>query len=172
MRKKTTWADKYRGIGFSVASWHTEGIGECWAYYLYIKLVQIPEDIRERFWLEPKTTDIKSMPITYDYYGEPFVSGLDWHGEITYYSKAAGIDGEPRAIKIGCDYQHYFDEGHYYNSSIVTADAKNSIDALHKLVPGILKWCGYCGDYFRAPNDERWCPVCEKKEKKRISQTN
>lgn len=166
MRKKTIWTDKYRGVGFSVANWKMESVGDCWAYYLYVKLEQIPEAVRERFWLKPEKTSFKSMPISYNYYGERLVSELNWHGGCTYYSKEAGIDGEPRAVKIGCDYQHYFDEGYSYNSSIVTADAKSSIDTLHQAVPGLMKWCSYCGDYFCPENDERWCPSCTEKHGK------
>jgi len=166
MKKSTIYSDKYRGIAYSVSNRYVDGIGEYWTYYLHIGLVQLPEDVREKFWLEPKVTEYKSMPISYDYYKEPLIADLDWHGGVTWYSKEAGIDGEPRVVKIGCDYQHLWDEGHSYQLTDVERDARHTIDTLHDMIPGMLKWCQGCGDYFKAENDERWCPVCDVKYNK------
>jgi len=162
MKKNTTWKDRYRGIDFSVSNWQLESTGDCWAYYIFLVLDQLPEDVRERFWLEPEPTEWKSMPIRYDYYSEPLISELDWHGGCTWYSKE-GFEGNRRVVKIGCDYQHYWDEGRHYNLDFVADEARHTIDTLHELIPGIMKWCCYCGDYFVPEADERRCPECKDK---------
>ena len=81
--------------------------------------------------------------IIYDYYAEPLINEIDWHCGCTWYSKH-GMDGSPRIIQIGCDYQHYWDEGHMYNLDTVKYDVKNTIIKFLDHVPGYKYWC--CGN--------------------------
>jgi len=149
MKSKTTWNDEYKGIGFEIQKF-TLCDKDAWAFYLYIPLDALPEDIRERFWLPPQKNDT-SRRIHYDYYAESLISDIEWHCGCTYYEKF-GMDGEPRAVKIGCDYQHYWDEGHTYSVDYVEMDAKRAIDSFLELVPNMMRRCQWDGRYV--PSDQ------------------
>lgn len=149
MRSKTTWNDEYKGISFEI---HKFKLGEkdAWAFYLYIPLDAVPENIRERFWLAPQK-DETSRHIHYDYLDEPLINNIEWHCGCTYYEKY-GHDGEPRCVKIGCDYQHYWDEGHTYEVDYLVFEAKKAIDSFLELVPNMMKRCRWNGSWV--PEDQ------------------
>ena len=149
MKSKTTWTDEYRGVGYEIQKF-TLCEKDAWAFYLYIPLDALPEDIRERFWLAPQKNDT-SRRVHYDYYAEPLITDIEWHCGCTYYEKF-GHDGEPRCIKIGCDYQHYWDEGHFYSEDLLSVDAKTAIDSLLKMIPPMLRRCQWNGKYY--PQDQ------------------
>ncbi len=142
MESKTVWTAEYRGIGYQIEKFKL-GEKDAWTFYLYLALDSIPEDIRERFWLEPKKDGKR---VYYSYSDEGLISGIDWHYGCTWYSKETQ-DGEPRVIKIGCDYQHYSDEGCSYNEHYLEMDAKHAIDSFLEMVPNILRRCQWDGRY-------------------------
>lgn len=157
---RTLWNGTYRGIAFEVShttrpdySYRDDGppviIGQkdCWTFYLYLNLSALPDDYTgPSFWLEP-LHDKKGRP-HYDYSLHPILSEIDWHHGITFYSKEHGFEGGSQIIKAGCDYQHHWDRGHFYDSEEVVSDAKRAIDSLHKLVPGIKRRCFWNGGYY------------------------
>ena len=162
MKKKTTWNETYRDIPIEVCNWYTEGIGQCWAFYLYIRLDQMPKHLRKRFWLKPEKSTISPKRKFYNYSGEPLINNLDWHCGCTYYSKH-GHDGNTRTVQIGCDYQHYWDEGRNYNIEYVMDEARSCVDSLWEMIPNILRWCNYCGEYFPPQENEKRCLDCVEK---------
>ena len=149
IKKKETdvWFGEYLGVRFEINHWETppnefEPNGrDHWTYYLIIELDKIPEDNdRESYWLEPQKDD-KFSWTSYEYYNHPVLANLDWHGGPTWYSKEAGIDNTPRVIKIGCDYQHLWDEGMTYNVDMVQGDVKRSIECFITAVPDYKYRC-------------------------------
>jgi len=180
MKQKIVWNDTYRDVRFEINNFQIDGLGslkDCWTFYLYLPLEQLPKDIRKRFWLRPSL--LLLMPLDtprwkrfllkakawmtysrklYKYYDEPLIADLEWHGGCTWYEKY-GIDFTPRAVQIGCDYQHFYDEGHRYILSGVERDAKACIDSLHAVI-NIKRWCSYCGKYFDPVKDEIHCLDC------------
>ena len=121
----------------------------------------MPEEIRERFWLSPDKSDKVFKGVYYSYHRETLITDLEWHYGCTWYSKVRGVDGEPRVVKIGCDYNHLWDEGRSYDMEYVARDARRCIDSLHDRIPHIKRWCPFCGAYFvPSGDDERKCPKC------------
>ena len=161
LRTKTVWTGKYRDITYEVNNWNVDGIGDCWSFYLYIQLAQLPEEISERFWLPGKPAGI-GKHIMFDYNSETLIRDLDWHCGCTYYKKH-GHDGEQRVVQIGCDYSHYWDQGHRYNIDYVAQEARACIDSLHEMIDDIKRWCTYCGVFFRPEDDEQRCKDCKDK---------
>jgi hypothetical protein len=148
IREKRVWNMEYRGIQIEAQKFSIgEYKPECWTFYLYIALDCLPESVREKFWLKP--IRYEKWRIHYDYWAEPLISDLEWHSGCTWYSKECGFDDSPRSIKIGCDYQHYWDEGHSYDESIVLGDAKACVDSLHELIPDIKIRCPWNGSWFK-----------------------
>jgi len=118
----------YKGIVFEIS----EPIDpyNFYNYYIYIILDFIEDkDLANNLWLEPVDgTVIPDRPRKkYPYLENPLLSALDFHGGITYYSR--GFDSQDRRqIKIGCDYNHFFDQHRIYNQSEVMSEVKNTID--------------------------------------------
>lgn len=119
-----------------------------WCYYVHVSEMSLPAEAFEEFWL-PKS-DGKSWCkrgkwefASYDYYG-PRWSSVEWHGGVTWYSKEAGFDGDPRQVKIGCDFAHSWDEGRWYDYERVAREAKQTIDELRAIYPFYRK-CQYSG---------------------------
>lgn len=153
------YTGSYRGISFKIANWQTEAILDIlpakdnWTYYIYICLGKIPEAADpESFWLTPIID--KSFPKhkRYNYDGHPVLGNIFFHGGCTWYAKRTNEDTDPedRLIEVGCDFQHYWDEGHTYNKEYVLEELKRTIDEFLQQVPG-YKWrCPVVGGYWDA----------------------
>ena len=102
-----SWRDQYRDLTFRVVKWSV-----CWNYYIYIPIDDVPQELRlkirdERFY----------DTVLWDRYW--------WHGGCTHYSL---IDG--RKVKVGCDYNHSFDQRVTYILESIVEDAKKTIDSI------------------------------------------
>ncbi len=123
------------------------GSGGTWCYYVIINEEMVGEAFAE-FWLPPQLVEGfggNKTRISYDYLSASFVQ-VDWHCGVTYYEKYGGIDGERRYVKIGCDFAHYWDEGHQYDFSYVQHEAEETIYQL-KQKHSFLFRCPYFGTY-------------------------
>jgi|SRR6056297_360514 len=99
-------------------------------YYIYLVLPRIQdEELAENLWLEAKdSTIVLERPRKmYMYYDNDFLINVPMHGEITFYKKEFNQEDE-RVIKIGCDYNHYFDEYRGYILEDVKEEVKETID--------------------------------------------
>lgn len=77
------------------------------------------------------------------------MSDLDWHGSITYYKKES-MDGSPRMITLGCDYNHIWDEGQHYTVNEIFSDVKATVDKLYELVPNLKVKCSWNGGLYHS----------------------
>jgi hypothetical protein len=138
----------HSGIGYEISNHGRDSVGRddgsgTWCYYVYISEKMLPPELFEQFWLAPKFDD--KGRASYSYYDAPF-AGVDWHCGITFYQKTGGIDGQPRSVKIGCDYNHYWDEGHSYDLEDVRRDAVNTVSQLQAMYPFFVR-CPYTGTW-------------------------
>lgn len=147
-RKTKIWTGEYKGVGFEINNFKiapnsiepTEQ--DCWTYYLYIHLKRIPKKNNpDSFWLKGIH---RGGHVAYDYYKNDIINDIELSGGCTWYSKESGFDGANRVIKIGCDYQHSWNENGTYNLDILKLDVKNSIDKFIELIPDYKYWC--CGN--------------------------
>jgi hypothetical protein len=127
-----------------------------WCYYVTVSERMLPEDQFAQFWLSPTMVERSSghPHPTYDYYSAPF-SQADWHGGVTFYEKLGGLDGEARMVKIGCDFAHYWDEGHTFHYEGVLCEAKRTAEQLAKMY----------AFYTRCPYNGKWQPPAEMQER-------
>lgn len=128
-----------------------------WCYYITVTEQMLPEDKFAEFWLAPSSTHKRSSgwdEPSYAYYAARF-AGVTWHGGVTYYEKLGGIDGRPRAVKIGCDFAHYWDEGYSYEFEYVLSEAQATADQL----------CEMYAFYSRCPYMGKWQPASEMVER-------
>lgn len=164
---RETWDGEYRGVRFEISHWR---IG--WCYYLYIPVEQLPVEVRPIFDLRGKYLegDLQKTHkrLYYEYSSKPIISDLDWHCGITFYEKSRADNGEIIGYKLGCDYSHYWDEGHDYNRPYVEMEAKHSIDKLWEHIPNLLLRSAWNGEYFPADKvyytDKGICVALEHKE--------
>lgn len=135
LRPQRTWQGQHRGISFKIVSWgksrdETYGFPSGnWNYYVYIPESKSPRF--EEIWLadeEKQWGGSGTKYISHDYYAS-ILGSVEMHGGITFYSKHGHTPGH-RCVEIGCDYQHLWDEGKYYDENDLLADAMTTIDDL------------------------------------------
>ncbi len=144
-RKTKVWNGNYRGVQFEINNFKIppnivdDHESDNWTYYLYIHLNKIPkENNPDSFWLKGKADE--RGRVFYNYYENDAIMDIEFHGGCTWYSKERGFDGENKVIKIGCDYQHLWDEGIYYYIEWVQKDVMDTIDSFLLRVPD-YKYC-------------------------------
>lgn len=138
MRRKVQWNGTYRDVVFEIQNFSfDQQVMDKWAAYIYVRLDGIPAEFDpESFWLVPKESGLSKRKSP-DYYSHPIISAIEFHHGITYYSKELR-DDESRLIKLGCDYQHYWDEGKDYDEIEIRSDICRSIDSLFEIMPGYI----------------------------------
>jgi hypothetical protein len=105
----------------------------------------------EEFWLAVDRYMDRSggqkMPV-YDYY-KPRWSDAKWHGGVTWYEKKQVVDTDQRYVKIGCDYNHIWDDDSKaaYNENWIYQDCLKTSRMLAQLYKFKVR-CGYSGHYF------------------------
>ena len=145
-REKTEWHGEYKGVSFEIQRYpafdHMRPRKFSWTFYLYIHIDRIPEEnTPDSFWLNPRKEGDRTY---YDYCGHGVLSSVSWHGGMTWYSKESGLDGTPKVIKAGCDYQHYGDDWELSLDEL-KGDVIEAIDSFRAMVPGYRYWCRWDG---------------------------
>lgn len=132
---------EYRGITCEIAESESvlpEYWPKGWTYYIYLRPDRFEDaELGRSVWLRAKPL-ARTERKHFDYYRNEFLSSLEFHGGITYYSQE--IVGGVRAIRVGCDYQHLWDDGRTYRLDDLVRDAKATVDDLHKRCSYFF-WC-------------------------------
>ena len=146
----------------------TRGEEGTYCYYVSIYEDMLPAGVFDaEFWLPPQVTDsFGKRRVSYDYMSARFADAA-WNYGITYYEKLGGIDGEPRGVKLGCDYAHAWDS-RFYTLAEVEADATRTVNKLREMYP-LFRRCSWTGVYaaeadmvhederlFTADGHEKW----------------
>jgi hypothetical protein len=153
---RKVWNGIYKGVAYEINSFEIPGFPRMeetkisWTHYLWLNLELIPEKFRDEFWIPPKEDTgppfYASGPF-YDYFkGAP--GKIEFHGGCTFYSKEHGLDGGRKIVKIGCDYQHLWDEGQTYDLSYVFSEVRTSIESFISIVGPLRLRDPYSGKYY------------------------
>ncbi len=141
-RETEIWTGSHKGVTFEINKFKSYTGGDNWTHYIFIRLERIPDTVMaERFWLSGEV-DSKGR-VNYKTW-ESIINHLEFHGGCTWYSKEQGFDGGNKAVKIGCDYQHYWDEGREYDLQDIMFEVEKTIDSFLDIVPDYKYWC--CGN--------------------------
>jgi hypothetical protein len=128
------WTGDYKGVTLKIKNWasFSTSYSSSWAYYVLITEKRCPKF--EEIWLKDeifKITPSSVERISHNYYSS-ILGNVKMHGGITYYQKHGQVPGH-RWVEIGCDYQHYHDEGQEYSKEDLYLDALETIDNLFEL---------------------------------------
>ena len=131
MKQLKKWYDSYRGIGIEAVTWSWPDEvkaqsdffnKENWCGYIYLDSRNHPEINEIEVDYSSKYTD----RVTY-------FDRFDFHGGVTF--SEVTKHRETLRIKIGCDYQHYWDEQFKYDQNDVISDLKRVVDQYRELHP-------------------------------------
>ena len=120
----TTKSGVYRNVYFEIVNWkRTKEDSEIWNFYLYITKNKLTEKGKQMFREAEKLTK-------WGRYNHRYLDDLfDIHGGITYMS----IELYPNKIyKLGCDYNHLYDDTTDWDFDVILEDVKHSIDRFLK----------------------------------------
>jgi len=140
MKEITLWNDLYRDIGFEIkrfpASEELDPNKKWgWCYYIYIWASQFGEQrdiVIPRHYYTAFGSRIEVEP------KDSFARKIEFHGGCTYYRVEHQNEWDT-LIKIGCDYQHLWDEGWEYGLQHALSEVHETIDSLHNYFPNLLK---------------------------------
>ena len=150
LKGSTQWRFDNDGIPYIVAyhgysddpKWPHPGI---WCYYLLIdELLFEAKDFKKMVMKRRKNY----WGMAYDYHSFP---DFHFHGGVTFYEINKSWDKknkkEVRCLKVGCDYNHLWDEevGYHYSLDSVKIDAELSIARLNEMFPNRKLLCKYSG---------------------------
>ena len=142
LNKKEVWSAVVEGLAIEIVHWGVErgkfeplnnGKG-VWNYYVYLPETLLGKQFDD-LWLPDDIVQFsKDGPkhITHSYMNSSF--NIDeWHSGVTYYEKLGQVKGH-RIIKIGCDFNHIWDEEREYDYNLeeVAFEAENTAKALAK----------------------------------------
>ena len=117
----------YRGIPFEIREPFKH---YAWVYYVHISIDRIEDKkLAESLWFDPTKTEFGTFYIM----PNGVIDEIDFHGGCTYYGKQYGRQGE-RIVRLGCDYNHYWDSENEYSVDWLKNDIRNTIDSIHKLM--------------------------------------
>jgi len=148
-KESTSFRGTYRDVNYLIKRFesfaHTNSTYG-WTHYIIINLDKHIKDktIADSFWLNPYYDD--KNRVSYKYYNS-IISEIEFHGGCTWYSKESSPDEKTRVIKIGCDYQHSWDDGNEYTLSYVENEVQRTIDSFLEITP-VLKHCTGCGVFY------------------------
>ena len=128
MKHKNVWSKCIAGFPIEVQNWKTattenEPAKDNWTYYVYLS----PSNVSYDAWQELLAIPKGKYSIEYS---DSWLAAIEWHCGITYASFEYGPTGDVTAVKAGCDYQHYWDEGHEYTLEDIERDASRTLTSI------------------------------------------
>ena len=120
LKHKDVWHGEYNGFMFEIVNWSFGNYGSTqdkWNHYVLIREWKNPSLFKELSKFVKDDGDL-------DYYKTP-CADWDWHCGITFGEKTSS-----KVIKVGCDYQHIYDEGKTYTLEDVYAEALRTIQSI------------------------------------------
>lgn len=142
MRQTTRYYDEYKG--FTIEA-HVNGYDEVtmqkydqkpwWTSYFYINKAQVTPEVWTQVLLTPEVSAFGGRErVFYNYPGTELLNSIPLHSGMTFYEpQVDAAKMEVWGVKVGCDYNHYWDGGKYYTLESVMADIKEAVDTFVSL---------------------------------------
>lgn len=141
LRETKEWFFGYKDITIEINNFKMKGFPnelekDCWTYYIYIPLSMLPKKMASAIWLTHHKDNRIAKDKCFFRYEDTWLSILKWNGGATYYKKLEvnGSTDDPRFVKVGCDYQHSWNDGHTYDVDKLAFDARKCVDSLYDLL--------------------------------------
>ncbi len=166
LKEREQWTGIYKGVRFEISKHKNYDKKDCWCHYIILAIdSQMSPENADQFWLKPRYHKYSESGVEhtfYDYY-ESIIGKISFHGGCTWYSKESNEDEKRRQVKIGCDYNHLWDEGKCYNVDYVYEQVKETIDSLIRLI-GPLKIRSFGDGQWRLLEDFQDAPLSEEQK--------
>ena len=173
MDKVTVYRDTYKGVNWEI-NYIDRSFSKWWTYYICLdRKKMLPEEFK-LFNAPIKHTEFAGK--IRKHYNYDKIPDIDLHCGCTFYAKERDIFMEYFILKIGCDYNHYWDENKDYQLEDIIMDVKKSIDSFLSRFT-YKRWCFNCGGIvdkiegvIKAPDDNAYtfkCNECLNKESPR-----
>jgi hypothetical protein len=140
LRQMERYSGTYKKLPFEICHNHHKGLPEhniqdsnFWTYYIYF-----PSHVLNQEIFQSLSSMLKQEKYGVNYTDSPLMN-LEWHCGCTYGEAFYGEEMKIRAIKFGCDYNHYWDQGIIFSIHEVLSDVKNTIDDFYRHFPNALK---------------------------------
>jgi len=152
--KKIIWKPYIKGLRTEIVKWGYADTNSkylnfetnpMWNAYILIKKKNLPYTFKKLV-LKPYKSKFDGRYCYDDY---KLADYFDMHYGITFYEVLKNEIGDIFAIKVGCDYGHYGEEGVRYNFENVLFDLKNSVNCFIKHFPNYKVWCQGNGKYYK-----------------------
>lgn len=146
---------------------------DTFTWYLLLSEKNFTTEQWSQMWLEPIVDD-KGL-VHYNYMEATPFQEIPFHHGITYYDKNSNPDESAtghQQVKVGCDYDHYWDEGHSQSLRTIYFDVTCAIDFVHDYFSPVL-WCWGCGAWEKPAKEDvdglrfttYCCRACRSKDK-------
>ena len=143
-KESTTHAGIYKNVHFEIVYHYIPRSNNIdarsfdkgwWTYYISINLEDLPDRINpDSFWLPFE--NISNSFMDYRYTDHKILNEIYFYGGITFYSKSSGLEeGNPKIIKVGCDFAHLCDLDRHYSVEDIQEHVKVTIDSLYEVIP-------------------------------------
>lgn len=153
--EQKVWWEDYKGVHVLVHRNNFTDIDDRprfgWCFYLVLMKDQFDAETWAKICPKPKRMKyFPDSPVRadYNYYHLPIITGLDWHGEITFFERNFDQFGKVCSIRAGCDYSHHFDMDREYDIEEVMDDAHRCVDSLLDAYPEMRIRCTCKGGYY------------------------
>ena len=135
------WTRMYKGLFIKIHRSHQLGNvdyhikpKDLWCYYISFNKDRLEESIFNLVTAGIKETEWFSC----NYQDSP-LSNLNWHHGCTYGKLIRNHNAELHVIELGCDYDHYWDEGFDYCFEYVENEAMATVDDFIDRYPTAIK---------------------------------
>jgi hypothetical protein len=165
MEKIIVYRGTFRGVDWEIN--HIERTyGQWWTYYILLHRNRMEPEQFELFNAPIKTWELGGKKRKHYEYSK--IPDINLHCGCTFYHK----DKDPSlgyfTLKIGCDYNHIWDEEQSYQLEDIIADVKKSIDSFLSRY-NYKRWCGNCGSVVnildgevKKPDESSYAFKCNK----------
>lgn len=135
-KEKTVWQTTgSRDMAVEIVKWSNPEGKTMWNYYVFIFKDETSPDVWE------KVIAGEVGVGGWNYFASA-LANCDWHNGITFGERVVPNEFTPRLrehVKLGCDYNHIWDEGRCYTFEMVAADAQVTVEDIKLTIKALAE---------------------------------
>ena len=141
--KKEEWSGYIKGISIQIVKWQdVRSEKPIWNSYMIINKDTLGDRFKEIVCKAKKY----GKRYSFDYWK---LGQFDMHCGLSFYEKIFNEVGKVVAIKVGCDYNHLWDEDCPAYYEYVLQELTQSVEYFINYYPDYKVWCSGNGNYYK-----------------------